>query len=301
MRPVFDWSLADRSIHLGERTLIMGVLNVTPDSFYDGGRHLDAVRAVSAAVEMATAGADIIDIGGESTRPHSEAVDPAVEAARVLPVIEGLRRALPHPRPAVSIDTRRAEVARQALTAGAEIINDVSAGGHDPDMLPLAARARAGLILMHMRGTPADMHLHADYRDLLGEIATELEAACARAVAAGVSPQAIMLDPGIGFAKRPEHNLSLVGQLGRLAALGRPILSGPSRKSFIGHALKAQGLPDAPDHRLPGTLAAVAISALMGAHVVRVHDVAAARQALAVADAVRQGRFIAAQGDTNNG
>ena len=195
----------------------------------------------------------------------------------------------------LSIDTKKAEVARAALGAGASIINDISGGGADPAILDLAAESGCGLILMHMRGSPADMHTHTDYGDLLAEVSRELETSLGKALAAGVKRESLVLDPGIGFAKKPTQNLRLIAGLSELAGLGCPLLVGPSRKSFIGFSLEAQGLPDGPDDRLLGTMASVALSGYLGAHILRVHDVAAARQVLAVADAIREGEFISSK------
>jgi dihydropteroate synthase len=257
----------------------MGVVNVTPDSFSDGGRFLAPEAAVARAERLAAEGADLLDVGGESTRPGSAGVDADEEARRVVPVVEALRaRGCPLP---ISVDTAKPEVARAALRAGADLVNDVT-GLRDPEMRRLVAAAGVPAVLMHMRGTPADMQRHARYRDVVGEVAAELEAAMAEAVRAGVAEERIVLDPGIGFAKTPEQSLALLAGLPRLRALGRPLLVGPSRKSFIG---AVTGAP--VEARLPGTLAAVAACVLAGVEFLRVHDVAEARQAALVAAAVR--------------
>ncbi len=206
-----------------------------------------------------------------------------------MPVIEVLARETDLP---LSIDTKKAEVAEAALAAGAVVINDISGGRADPRILDLAAQKGCGLILMHMRGTPADMQTRTGYNDLLGEVGAELNDCVRKALEAGVEKETLVLDPGIGFAKKPTHNLRLIDGLGELAGLDYPLLMGPSRKSFIGFSLAAQDLPDGPDDRLWGTMASVALSAYLGAHILRVHDVGEARQVLAVADAVREGEFI---------
>jgi len=263
----------------GAGPFLMGVVNVTPDSFSDGGRFLAPEAAVARAERLAAEGADLLDVGGESTRPGSAGVDADEEARRVVPVVEALRaRGCPLP---ISVDTAKPEVARAALRAGADLVNDVT-GLRDPEMRRLVAAAGVPAVLMHMRGTPADMQRHARYRDVVGEVAAELEAAMAEAVRAGVAEERIVLDPGIGFAKTPEQSLALLAGLPRLRALGRPLLVGPSRKSFIG---AVTGAP--VEARLPGTLAAVAACVLAGVEFLRVHDVAEARQAALVAAAVR--------------
>ena len=291
-RPEFSWELGSRSLILGKRTLVMGVVNVTPDSFFDGGRYSTQAAALDQARRLIAEGADILDLGGESTRPRSDGVSAQEELERVVPVIRALAGETDLP---LSIDTKKVEVARAALGAGASIINDISGGGADPAILDLAAESGCGLILMHMRGSPADMHTHTDYQDLLAEVSRELEASLGKALAAGVERESLVLDPGIGFAKRPTQNLRLIAGLSELAGMGYPLLMGPSRKSFIGFSLEAQGLPDGPGDRLLGTMASVALSAYLGAHILRVHDVAAARQVLAVADAIREGEFISSK------
>ncbi len=263
----------------GPGPFLMGVVNTTPDSFSDGGQFLAADAAVAHAERLVAEGADLLDIGGESTRPGAAEVPAAVEASRVVPVIERLRAggcAVP-----ISVDTRKAEVARAALRAGADLVNDVSALS-DPALREVVAEAGVPAVLMHMRGTPSDMASRAVYADVVGEVERELAAALARAVAAGVREELILLDPGLGFAKTAPHSLALLAALPRLARLGRPLVVGPSRKSFIG------AISGAPvGERLPGTLAAVAACVLSGVEVIRVHDVAPARQAALVAFAIR--------------
>jgi dihydropteroate synthase len=257
----------------------MGVVNATPDSFSDGGRFLDAEAAAAQALRLAEEGADLVDVGGESTRPGAAAVPVEEEIRRVVPVIERLRaRGFPIP---ISVDTSKGPVARAALRAGADLVNDVRALA-DPDLARAVAEAGVPVVLMHMRGTPADMAERARYRDVAAEVAAELAGSMERAERAGVARDRILLDPGIGFAKTAEQSLELLARLGELRALGRPLVVGPSRKSFIG---KVTGAP--VEARLPGTLAAVAAAVLAGAEVVRVHDVGPARQAALVAAAIR--------------
>lgn len=272
-----SWRTARRSITL-ERAAVVGILNITPDSFSDGGRHFDAAAAVRAAHAMKAAGADLLDVGGESTRPGAQQPDEAEELRRVVPVIERLVAEVGLP---VSVDTRRATVARQALAAGAEVVNDVSALAHDAAMAGVVAESGAGVILMHMRGTPETMDSLARYDDVVTAVESELMECRDAAVAAGIKPQHIVLDPGLGFAKTGAHNLLLIDQVQRLAALGHPVMLGPSRKRFLG-ALSGKE----PADRDAATAAACVAGRLRGAHLFRVHDVAAAREALDVADAV---------------
>jgi dihydropteroate synthase len=255
----------------------MGVLNVTPDSFSDGGRFFDAEAAVAQGIEMAAEGADLLDVGGESTRPGSEAVPPDEERRRVLPVIKRLAAEVDIP---ISIDTRKPEVAEAALEAGATIVNDVTAGG-DQRTFEVAREAGAGLVLMHMRGEPATMQQLTDYEDVVGDVRDYLAGRVEAAVAAGVGREFLCVDPGLGFAKTEEQSLRLIREADALLSLGRPVLVGPSRKSFIGWAL------DLPvEERLEGTLAAVALAVAKGAHIVRVHDVRAAARVVRVTDAI---------------
>lgn len=265
---------------MGERTLVMGILNVTPDSFADGGVHFDVDRAVEAGLRMAADGADILDVGGESTRPGAESLPEDEERRRVLPVIERLARQLPLP---ISIDTYKAGVARAAVDRGATIINDISGLQYDPALGEAAAATGAALILMHTRGRSSGMYDRAGYRDVIHEVEQELAEAMARAKQAGVAREAIILDPGLGFAKRAEHSYDVLASLGSLASLDRPILSGPSRKSFIADALGERE----PSAREWGTAAAVTASVLFGAHIVRVHGVRAMTDVVRVADRIR--------------
>lgn len=271
---------AGRTLALGRRTLVMGILNVTPDSFADGGAYPDPGRAVEAALALEEAGADIIDVGGESTRPGAARLSAAEEAGRVVPV---LRRLAPRLRAPVSIDTYKAEVARQALDHGAAIVNDVSALGHDPGLAAVVAAAGVPLVLMHMRGRSRDMYRYADYDDVVRQVVDELGSAIERATAAGVSRNQLVVDPGLGFAKRSAQTFAVLAQLDALAALDRPILVGPSRKSFLQEAVGERP----PGDREWGTAAAVASAVLLGAHVVRVHGVREMVQVVRTADRVR--------------
>jgi dihydropteroate synthase len=282
-RKRFRVPLRSRTLLLGERTLIMGVLNVTPDSFSDGGLYLDLQPAIARALEMEQQGADLIDIGGESTRPGSEATPIAEELRRVLPVLEGLRGKLKIP---ISIDTRRAEVAEAALAAGAEIINDISGLKSDPHVAEVAARRKVPLILMHIRGEPKTMQKFPFARDVLKDVTSGLRAAAAKAIKAGVPRNRIILDPGIGFGKSFAQNYELLARLPELAKLGFPLLVGTSRKTFLGATLARDGEPAPPAERIWGTAAAVAASILAGAHIVRVHDVTEMLQVTRVADCV---------------
>jgi dihydropteroate synthase len=268
---------------LGERTLVMGILNVTPDSFADGGLHLDPGAAEAAAVEMAAHGADLIDVGGESTRPGADVIAEEVEIARIQPVLKRLSRAVSIP---ISVDTSKASVAGMALEEGASLVNDVSGLRYDPSLAEVAARYGAGLVLMHARGRSRDMYREANYTSVAREVQDELLATLDRAVAAGVAREAIVLDPGLGFAKRPEHSYAALAALPELAALGRPLLVGPSRKSFLSAVMGDPGQP--AQDRDVATAAAVAAAVLLGAHIVRVHNVADMADAVRVADAVRR-------------
>lgn len=283
--PARSWRLARRALPVGPRTLLMGVVNVTPDSFSDGGRFFEPHRAVAHGVALVAEGADLLDVGGESTRPGSRPVPPEEERRRVLPVIEAL-----HARASVplSVDTRKADVAGAALEAGAEVVNDVSAL-QDPAMGGVVAAARAGLVLMHMRGQPQTMQRAPTYVDVVHDVRDHLRERATAAQAAGVARGAIVVDPGLGFGKRTgrgiEDNATLLGRLPELAALGYPILVGASRKSFIGNIL---GLP--LEERLEGSLAAAALAAWNGASIIRAHDVRATRRVLDLVDAVRVAR-----------
>lgn len=256
----------------------MGVVNVTPDSFFNGGLYFEPARAIERALALAGEGADIIDIGGESSKPGSSPIPAKEEKKRILPVVEVLKQ---KNDVLISVDTTKADVAEAALAAGADIINDISAGRFDPRMLPLAARSGAGLILMHMKGTPRTMQIAPHYDDVLGEVRAFLKERLEAAEACGVPRESIILDPGIGFGKKLEHNLALLNNLGALADLDRPLLVGISRKSFIGKILKLE----APD-RLEGTIAAAVVSILHGASLLRVHDLQAVKRAVAVAEAI---------------
>jgi dihydropteroate synthase len=273
-------------LKLGETTALMGVVNVTPDSFYAGSRRLDPEQALAFTLKLVEAGADIVDIGGESTRPGASPVDVEEEIRRVVPVVARLR---PLSRVLISVDTRSAAVAERALDAGADIINDVSALG-DSRMAEVVARANAGLVLMHMKGTPSTMQASPFYRDVVAEVKDYLGRAIARAESSGVSTDSILVDPGIGFGKTLEHNLALLRNLPALAQLSKPILVGTSRKSFLGRILSEKearraGMDD--EERLLATAASVACAVLLGASVVRVHDVREMRQVAAVADAIK--------------
>jgi dihydropteroate synthase len=279
-RPEYSVRFADGgSLELGRQTCVMGVLNVTPDSFSDGGRHATPSRALEAAAAMARAGAGLIDVGGESTRPGADPVSPGEETDRVLPVIEAIRREF---EVRISIDTMKAEVARRALAAGADLVNDVSAMG-DPEMLPLLVATGAPIILMHMRGRPRTMQPETDYGNVVGEVADFLRQRAESAVNAGVAGDRILLDPGIGFGKSADGSLALLRGLPVLGQLGRPLVIGASRKSFIGATL---GLP--AGERLEASLALAVFAGVQGAHVVRVHDVEATVRAVRMIDAIRQ-------------
>ena len=284
-RPEYWLECGGKQLQLGARTLVMGILNVTPDSFADGGRHNALDRALEHAERMAENGADLLDIGGESTRPAgpygegAQAVTEDEEIRRTVPVIQRISETLDLP---ISIDTTKSGVARHAIEAGAHIVNDISAMRFDPRMAAVVADTGVPVVLMHMKGTPKTMQQDPVYDDLLGEIVSFLSDRRDAAVSAGVSPGRILVDPGFGFGKRPEHNYRLLGSLAEFHKLGCPLLVGPSRKQFVA---AGSGLP--PNERLEGTLAALAMSVMAGAHVVRVHDVAPAARAVRIADAVR--------------
>lgn len=280
-RTRFTLRCGGRPIEVGRRTLLMGVVNVTPDSFSDGGQFLETGKAIEHGARLAAEGADILDVGGESTRPGAEQVDAETECSRVLPVIEGLVREIGVP---ISIDTSKGAVARRALDAGAAVVNDVTALRGDPEMAGVVARSGAPVVLMHMQGTPRTMQEHPRYDDLMGEIVASLRESMGLAADAGIEEGQIVVDPGLGFGKTVEHNLEVLRRLGELRSLGRPILVGPSRKSFIG---KLTGAP--AGERLFGTAATVALAIARGAHIIRVHDVAAMRQVARMADAILRG------------
>jgi dihydropteroate synthase len=271
------WSGCGFHFDLSDRSIVMGIVNATPDSFSDGGQFATSEDAIAFALAVAEQGAAIVDIGGESTRPGSDPVTMDEELARVLPIIERLRE---KSDVAISIDTMKPEVARRAIEAGANIVNDVSALS-DPEMAPLVAETGAGLVLMHMQGRPKTMQETPEYGDVIGEVGAFLSARAAVALDAGIPANRIAIDPGIGFGKTLEHNLAIFARLDELAALGYPLLIGPSRKRFIGE------LTGAPvGGRLAGTVAAITAGVARGARIARVHDVAAAVQALRVADAI---------------
>jgi dihydropteroate synthase len=269
----------NRTLTLGKRTLIMGILNVTPDSFSDGGLFFDHDKAVSHGLKMVEEGADIIDIGGESTRPGSKPIELDEELRRVIPIIESLVKEADVP---ISIDTYKSTVAQRAIEAGAEIVNDISGLHFDPELAKVAAKGNTPLILMHIRGTPETMQKSVHYDSLFSEILLYLKDSIQRAESAGLDPGQIIIDPGIGFGKTVEDNLLIIKYLHEFRILGKPILLGTSRKSFIGKILNAE-----VEERLEGTLSSIAIGVLKGAHIIRTHDVLQARKAVAIADAIR--------------
>ncbi|MDD4889538.1 MAG: dihydropteroate synthase [Phycisphaerae bacterium] len=283
------WRLAHgRSLPLDRDVLIMGIVNVTPDSFSDGGLFVQTESAIAHGLMLCRTDADILDIGGESTRPGSEPVPPAEQIRRVLPVVRRLADMCP--KTAISIDTQSAEVAQAALDMGAHIINDISALRADPDMARLAAESGAGLVLMHMLGTPATMQSEPQYRDVVAEVRDFLDERVRFALDAGVGRDHIAIDPGVGFGKNLQHNLQLLANVDRLVELGLPVMVGPSRKRFIGD------LAGAPvNERLAGTLSACVMAALGGAKIVRVHNPGPVRQAIKVALAVAAHRRSAEQ------
>lgn len=280
------WTLRGRSLVWGDRTYVMGILNVTPDSFSDGGQFETLPAAIAQAQQMVAAGVDLVDVGGQSTRPGAAQIDLAAELARVVPVITAIRA---HADPVVatvpiSVDTTRAAVAAAAIAAGADVINDISGGTYEPEILAIAAQTQTPIILMHIRGVPQTMQQLTDYHDLVGDIQQALTEQAKAAIAAGVPPAQICLDPGIGFAKTADQNLELLRRLPELRALGYPLLVGPSRKSFIGKILDE---PD-PQRRVWGTAAACCAAIAGGANILRVHDVAEMVQVCRVADALQR-------------
>jgi len=283
-RRLFRLKLRSRTLELGERTLIMGVLNVTPDSFSDGGKFFSLKRAVDGALAMERAGADILDIGAESTRPGSAGISAAKELQRLLPVLEALRTRLRIP---ISVDTQKAGVAEIALGAGAAILNDISGLKNDPRVAEVAAEFGVPLILMHMRGTPRTMQKQPFAKNVVRDVVAGLRHSIAIARRAGVRKSRIILDPGIGFGKSFQQNYELLARLPELAKLGYPLLVGSSRKGFLGATLARHGKPAPPEARIGGTAATVTASILGGAHIVRVHDVAEMAQVARVADALR--------------
>jgi dihydropteroate synthase len=281
-RRKFKLSLPSRTLVLGERTLVMGVLNVTPDSFSDGGLFLDTDAAVTHALEMESEGADILDIGGESTRPGSQGISAEEELRRILPVLGKLRGKIKIP---ISVDTSKSEVAEEAAAAGAEILNDVTALRNDSRIAEVARRRKLPLILMHIRGRPRTMQKGPFAKDVVRDVLMGLRRSIAIARRAGIAKSQIVIDPGIGFGKSYSQNFELLARLPELAKLGFPILIGTSRKSFIGRALEgsSRGMP-AKSERIWGTAATVAASVLQGAHIVRVHDVAEMAEVARVTD-----------------
>lgn len=268
------WQLRTRRLEFGPIPLLMGIVNVTPDSFYDGGKYFDPKAAVDHALQLVAEGADLLDIGGESTRPYATPVPLAEELRRVIPVVAEVASEVDVP---ISIDTYKAQVAREAIAAGAEVVNDITALRGDPEMLAVVAESGAGVCLMHMQGTPQTMQDAPFYEDVLREVRDFLACVRDRTVAAGVSADRIALDPGIGFGKRLEHNLALLRGMETFHQLGCPLLVGPSRKRFIGELAG-----DMQADRLPGTIATVLSLAMKGVQIIRVHDVGAVRQALRV-------------------
>ena len=280
-RASFSIPLPDRAaLELGTRTLVMGVLNITPDSFSDGGRAYDPARAVDLALQFEADGADIIDVGAESTRPGAAVVDAHEEWARLRPVLEALSSRLRVP---ISVDTYKAEVARRALDTGVAIINDISGLEYDPALGAVVGSRGAALVLMHTRGRSGDMYKHATYDDVVSDVTRELQRSVECAVGQGVAWNRLLIDPGLGFAKRAEHSLTVLAELDRFASLGRPLLVGPSRKSFLSAATG----PIEAEERDWATAAAVTAAILAGAHIVRVHRVREMVQVAKVADALR--------------
>jgi dihydropteroate synthase len=265
-RTVYEWPCRSRSLKLGERTLVMGILNVTPDSFSDGGNFIEPHAAVDRALEMIVQGADIIDIGGESTRPGADPVSTAEEIRRTVPIIAGIRDQSDIP---LSIDTMKADVATEAIAAGAVIINDVSAFEADARMAEIAAETEAGVVLMHMKGTPGTMQSNPDYGNVTEEVRDYMKSRIEVAIQHGVARERIVIDPGIGFGKTTEHNLALLRELPSLAECGSPLLVGASRKSFIGQLTGRS----APADRRAGSLGVAAWAVAHGTHILRVHDV----------------------------
>ena len=282
-RKLYRLRLPSSTLLLGQRTLVMGVLNVTPDSFSDGGKFLDARTAIEHALEMERAGADLLDVGGESTRPGSGGTSIDEELARVLPILQGLRGSLKVP---ISIDTHKSEVAEAAIAAGAQVINDVSGLTYDPRIADVAARHGVALILMHMRGEPATMQNGPFARNVITDVTRGLRASIKKARKAGVTKEQIILDPGIGFGKSFNQNYELLRKLPELAKLGYPLLVGTSRKGFLGATLAREGKSAPPEERIWATAATVSASILGGAHIVRVHDVAEMAEVARAADCV---------------
>jgi dihydropteroate synthase len=288
MRPIFTWNLGSRSLELGKRTLVMGIVNVTPDSFSDGGEHFSSDAAIAHALELHQAGADILDIGGESTRPGAKVglkdavVSAEDELNRVLPVIAGIKRA--EPRSIVSVDTYKAPVAKIAAESGAEIVNDVSGLQWDPDMAAVVSRLGCGLVLMHARGRPDEWASLPAVPALVTIVKRELRERADKAIMAGIRRERIALDPGFGFGKRNEENYPILRRFEEFHELRYPLVAGVSRKSFIGRALARNGRQAEVSDRLFGTVGAEVATALKGAHIIRTHDVKACVEALRLAD-----------------
>ena len=270
------------SLDLGERTLVMGVLNVTPDSFSDGGTFTDVVTAVEAGIQLVEAGADLIDVGGESTRPGADPVPSDIERERVIPVIEELAKRVEVP---ISVDTYKAGIAEAAIKAGATIVNDVSGLRYEPNLVDVVAHYEAAIVLMHLRGQSKDMYQQASYHDLVGEVLDELRESIAFALSRGIKRSQIIVDPGIGFSKEADHNYEVLARLQEFSDLGFPVLVGPSRKSFL---VKSIGQTLLPADRDWATAAAVSSAVLAGVHVVRVHAVNAMAQVVKVSDEIRR-------------
>jgi len=284
-RKQFRLELPAGTLELGEKPILMGIINLTPDSFYDGGKYFDPQKALARAEAMAEAGAEIIDLGAESTRPGSDPVSLDEEWKRLKPVLEKIKPRIG--KALISIDTRKAEVAKRAIDLGAGIINDTSALDFDPKMAKVAAKTKAGLILMHIKGAPKDMQENPTYQDLFSEVIGFLRERMDRAIAAGVDEEKIIVDPGIGFGKTTDHNLELIRDLWRLRSLGRPILLGPSNKRFIGTVLNAE-----KDDRLEGTAASVVAGTLAGANILRVHEPEKIHRFAIMASAIKAGKNI---------
>lgn len=287
-RSLYTWRLRTRTLELGDRTLVMGILNVTPDSFSDGGKFLARDHAVAHALKMLDDGADLLDIGGESTRPGTPVAESGISAAeelgRILPVIEDVLRE--RPSAILSVDTYKAEVARAAVAAGCEIVNDVSAMRWDEQMASALKELDCGVILMHTRGRPQEWRNLEPSADIVAEVKNDLRDYAGAALAHGIAKEHIMLDVGIGFGKKFEQNYPLLAGLDQLQDLGFPLLVGTSRKSFIGRTLAVDGKDAPPDQRLSGSLSATTASVLNGAHMVRVHDVKAAVEAVKIVDEI---------------
>ena len=274
------WS--NYTLELHKRTHIMWILNVTPDSFSDGGHYFKREKAIEHGLEMASNGADIIDVGGESTRPYAEKISIGEEIDRVIPVIEALRREISVP---ISIDSYKSDVVKEALNAGASIINDVSALRFDPFMAKTAAEAGVPVVVMHMKGTPENMQDNPCYEDLISEIRDFLEDAVDRAVMAGIREEMVIIDPGIGFGKTFDDNLKIIRDLSEFSSIQKPLMLGPSNKAFIGHILNKE-----PQERDTGSMAAVAYGVINGAHIVRVHNVEKTLETVTMIEAIKRGR-----------